>query len=780
MDQFEKAKKDFASFEAKLQTTKEQASKDKIQEKISEKKTEIQEMNAKRDYLAEEIRQKSKAKAMQEIKKKEVESNRTKVSDLMTNNKPLMNELLGTSTFEENSNGAKNLQRKIRELLKNVEDEKEQKVSEHKDKERQHMQLSTQLEADKKGLDELECDLKSKVAKLKASKVENEGHGFAAAWERQKRETDEQMQEDGKTKPADILRVLRLYERAITKNHNCPLCGTTGLESEQMIHFAKQVKIWEERVQSGEAEQLESQQQTLAALKDTADAADAISGKVIKMKKENAQLAKKAADLKKLLPPLEHQIEEIREKEQNALKLRSEAEKMEEHCKAIDGVTSFLENHIGDSVKLLRVEEQEMDATKKKCEELSNELGELEKTMHQNNEKHNRLANVLQAKQTALTKKEVTYTEFKQISLRINDVANRIESDRQKVQDLQYKQLPEKKKQLEDLREKFNLSKTSFEDADTTKTEALNDIRADARKCRDMDTELSKYTENPEEDVKKCEEETEAKAQQINQLRQEVNKLRTQQDKINEQKAKAANLLGAAEKVLRKLEAELELDKKRQLIDEMQKQLAKAVEELGDLGDYESLKREHDQANADFHMREGELKECENSRKSHQDMLRHKTYRDVETRVREKNNEAKTTKMAIQDLDKFHSALDRALMKYHSMKMEEINKTMSDLWQSTYQGQDIEKIKLTHDEESATSTKRNYNYRMVMIKKGKEIDMRGRCSAGQKVLASLVLRLALAETFGTQCGVLALDEPTTNLDHANIRAFAVALCGIIR
>ena len=67
-----------------------------------------------------------------------------------------------------------------------------------------------------------------------------------------------------------------------------------------------------------------------------------------------------------------------------------------------------------------------------------------------------------------------------------------------------------------------------------------------------------------------------------------------------------------------------------------------------------------------------------------------------------------------------------------------------------------------------------------MVKKGKEVDMRGRCSAGQKVLASLVLRLALAETFGTRCGVLALDEPTTNLDSANIRAFAIALCDIIR
>lgn len=43
--------------------------------------------------------------------------------------------------------------------------------------------------------------------------------------------------------------------------------------------------------------------------------------------------------------------------------------------------------------------------------------------------------------------------------------------------------------------------------------------------------------------------------------------------------------------------------------------------------------------------------------------------------------------------------------------------------------------------------------------------MRGRCSAGQKVLASLLIRLALAETFCVQCGILALDEPTTNLDQ---------------
>ena len=52
-----------------------------------------------------------------------------------------------------------------------------------------------------------------------------------------------------------------------------------------------------------------------------------------------------------------------------------------------------------------------------------------------------------------------------------------------------------------------------------------------------------------------------------------------------------------------------------------------------------------------------------------------------------------------------------------------------------------------------------------------QLDMRGRCSAGQKVLASLVVRLALAESFCANCGILALDEPTSNLDHHNIDGF---------
>ena len=50
---------------------------------------------------------------------------------------------------------------------------------------------------------------------------------------------------------------------------------------------------------------------------------------------------------------------------------------------------------------------------------------------------------------------------------------------------------------------------------------------------------------------------------------------------------------------------------------------------------------------------------------------------------------------------------------------------------------------------------------------------------GQRVLASIVIRLALAETFCLNCGVMALDEPTTNLDHENKSGLAKALAQII-
>ncbi|GLE09021.1 hypothetical protein PINS_up020548 [Pythium insidiosum] len=130
--------------------------------------------------------------------------------------------------------------------------------------------------------------------------------------------------------------------------------------------------------------------------------------------------------------------------------------------------------------------------------------------------------------------------------------------------------------------------------------------------------------------------------------------------------------------------------------------------------------------------------------------LRQADLRNVEEQQRDRLIEYETTKMAVADLDTYATALDRSLLQYHSKKVEEINSIIRSLWQITYKGQDIDTIELVSSEESETGTSKatkSYHYRVVMKKGGALVDMRGRCSAGQKVLAALVIRLALAETF---------------------------------
>ncbi|EAR83969.1 DNA repair protein RAD50, putative (macronuclear) [Tetrahymena thermophila SB210] len=138
----------------------------------------------------------------------------------------------------------------------------------------------------------------------------------------------------------------------------------------------------------------------------------------------------------------------------------------------------------------------------------------------------------------------------------------------------------------------------------------------------------------------------------------------------------------------------------------------------------------------------------------------------------------------LKDIQEYLEELDKTLINYHKDKMEQINKCIADTWKKIYQGQDIVKVEIKAEEAEGRG-KKIYNYRIVMFiydekdKDLKEIDMKGRCSAGQKVLASIIIRLALAEAFTMNCGILALDEPTTNLDKLHAQKLGEQLCELI-
>ncbi|KAF9901959.1 DNA repair protein rad50 [Linnemannia zychae] len=174
---------------------------------------------------------------------------------------------------------------------------------------------------------------------------------------------------------------------------------------------------------------------------------------------------------------------------------------------------------------------------------------------------------------------------------------------------------------------------------------------------------------------------------------------------------------------------------------------------------------------------QGELRQMQDQKRAYESELQGE-YKDVVQNYHDTLIGYKTTELALQDLEKYTKALQSAIVEYHTMKMEEINKSIKELWTNTYRGTDIDTIEIRSDQEGLRANQA-YNYRVVMMQRGRALDMRNRCSAGQKVLASIIIRLALAESFSLNCGILALDEPTTNLDEANVQQLAYSLKAII-
>eukprot|EP01035_Chromulina_nebulosa_P017059 gene17059-22570_t len=181
----------------------------------------------------------------------------------------------------------------------------------------------------------------------------------------------------------------------------------------------------------------------------------------------------------------------------------------------------------------------------------------------------------------------------------------------------------------------------------------------------------------------------------------------------------------------------------------------------------------------------GKIVVYKENQSAHERQLNNPPLKNIDNSHRKKFIEYETTELAVKDLDSYYMALDAALQNFHIQKIKEINKIIRELWQLIYKGEDIDNIEVESGQESATglittkSGSRSYNYRVVMRKGDVPLDMRGRCSAGQRILASIVIRLALAETFCLNCGILTLDEPTTNLDEPNKAGLAQALSRII-
>ncbi|CAM9485131.1 unnamed protein product [Bubo scandiacus] len=313
--------------------------------------------------------------------------------------------------------------------------------------------------------------------------------------------------------------------------------------------------------------------------------------------------------------------------------------------------------------------------------------------------------------------------------------------------------------------------------------EKINGIKEKVKDINKYVKEIENYIQQGKDDYKK------QKESELDEVSSQLAACEKQKEKISKEMETIRQDIDTQKIQERWLEDNLTLRKRNEELKEVEDNIKQLVKEMGEMKvpqmkneqkhleeKIESLKRNH-------HVALGRQRGFEEEIVRFKKELRESQFRDAEEKYRDMMIVMRTTELVNKDLDLYYKALDKAIMTFHSMKMEEINKIIRDLWRSTYRGQDIDYIEIRSDADenvSASDKRRSYNYRVVMIKGDTALDMRGRCSAGQKVLASLIIRLALAETFCLNCGILALDEPTTNLDRENIESLAHALVEIIK
>lgn len=279
---------------------------------------------------------------------------------------------------------------------------------------------------------------------------------------------------------------------------------------------------------------------------------------------------------------------------------------------------------------------------------------------------------------------------------------------------------------------------------------------------------------------------TASKAGKMNERDFELGHLKTATQRISDLQSSIADLTASVEskgKNLESLKNIVELATAKESVEKLRAELERERENIIALKKRSEKERHAKQILAELNVAVSKLEGIEMTQNAQLMAAYDSIYeqRMVEDTYAKSIFEYECIRTTLQDMEFYSDSVDKALVIYHQEQIAMINKTITKLWKATYKNKDIKKIEIKAEQivEKATS-KSNFNYRVVFYGLDEtELEMKGRSSMGQKVLASIVIRIALAQAFGINCGVLALDEPTTNLDKANIESLAQFLSDLI-
>lgn len=657
-------------------------------------------------------------------------------------------------------------------------------------------------------LSKKEAELASKLSRIEPLL---NGRDYKSLYE----ELEDTMAHVSKT-AAEKAQVLAMYEELIHESqgaHACALCGrgwpSLEAESASIMQFrgkrmgtgaaARRTGTSAELAASRDASALESRLTELKSIRSVADDVERL--RRVEIPEAKASLSGSLAQERELtlrqVDDLAASLSHVKMEEKLVSSLKtpmSECSRLAREARSLATDISFMEEEIG--LFDMAASSASASASQGPTSFVPMSLTELQCQIAQIRSSLEKTQSELKSKQREIQLRELRYRDLKdklrEIAFQIQEKV-RLEDDRAKIlteNEVVDRDLKELESQLSKLAPELERLRVAREELLTRfqrRESALSEERrlfesirtAYAHACTEVSSprSLASFSGSLQSDLQSLE-------NSIAELESRIAAAQAALSSIRENSAASARRMAQVQVIERNVRDNLRYREMNRSLDSLKSSLELHLKEVAriDPSDYQSqLNALKTQQSSIMSQRAGLLGEI----KQLEDQLFRlgkeldSDYHDVEENYRNQFIRVKTSEMVCDDLDKYAKALDSAIMRYHSLKMEEINKIIRELWVNTYQGSDIDTIEIRSDTET-TRGNRSYNYRVVMMKGDTELDMRGRSSAGQRVLTSIIIRLALAETFGLHCGILALDEPTTNLDRANIESLAESLANIIK
>lgn len=141
------------------------------------------------------------------------------------------------------------------------------------------------------------------------------------------------------------------------------------------------------------------------------------------------------------------------------------------------------------------------------------------------------------------------------------------------------------------------------------------------------------------------------------------------------------------------------------------------------------------------------------------------------SRAVEYGNELKVLKLVLDDCRILQNAFRETQLVLRREFVKAINDLMGESWASIYPYGDFTGVRFMIEQEGAAKG----DYSLQLQEKDGWVDVEGLASGGERSLACLALRIAMARTLVPNLRWLALDEPTHNLDDRGISELAIAL-----